>query len=260
MRRLSPAEAAEGRPVSLRAVVTFYYPAWGLLFVQDDTGGIFVAVDRAAAAEPIRAGQRVYVRGVTQPGDFAPSVAQPAIVPLEMAELPEPRIATVPELATGTYDARWVEIRGVVRSVEDSGGVLALALRTEQGIITVRALNPGKLDGQRFVNAVVRVQGACGVIANDRRQLIGVQLWIPGPDHIAVLQASEEDPFSVAATPLGNLLRYAPDQQGEVRRVKVRGVVTLLQPGRGVFVQTGKDAVHVHTSRALDVEPGDEVE
>src|SRR5688572_25795938 len=45
VRRLSPEEAAKGRPVRVRAVVTYYHHDWEMLFVQDPTGGIYVYLD-----------------------------------------------------------------------------------------------------------------------------------------------------------------------------------------------------------------------
>jgi diguanylate cyclase (GGDEF)-like protein/PAS domain S-box-containing protein len=259
IRRLTPEEAALGRKVSVQGVVTFYHPSWGLLFVQDQTGPVFVAVDRAGTPAPIRPGQLVEVHGVTQSGDFAPSIGKPSLVPLAMTGLPTPKVATLPELATGAYDSRWVEVRGVVRSAEESSGLLILVLRVDQGLLTVRVLDAPNVEPARLVDAVVRVRGACGTVANDRRQLVGVQLWTPSIDEVVVEQAAREDPFAAAATPLANLLRFVPEG-ASVRRVKVRGVVTLHQPGRGVFLQTEKDAVHVHTSQTLDVLPGDDIE
>ena len=259
VRSLKPEEAAAGRRVELRGVVTFYHPPWGLLFVQDPTGPIFVATDRSAPPIPIRAGQRVEVQGQTQPGDFAPSVAKPTVIPLEMAGLPPARAATLPELATGSFDSLFVEVRGVVRSAEESSGLLILVLRVDQGLLTVRVLDHGGAKPDRLVDAVVRVRGACGTISNDRRQLVGVQLWVPGMDQVVVEQPARDDPFSAAAIPIGSLMRFAPGEAG-VRRVKVRGTVTFHQPGRGIFLQDGRDALNVHTSQALEVQPSEEVE
>ena len=77
LKRLS-AEAASGRRhVSIRGIVTYVDPAWGLLFVQDETAATYV--DFHSITVRLRPGDVVDANGVSAPGAFAPIVAEPSV-------------------------------------------------------------------------------------------------------------------------------------------------------------------------------------
>jgi hypothetical protein len=102
--------------IALRGVITFYAPDFGLTFMQDASAGIFLNVNGAAPeAHP---GDVVEVEGVTGPGEFAPVVDSPRIRVVSRAPLPVARRLTAEDLLTGEQDAQWVEVRGIVHSVE----------------------------------------------------------------------------------------------------------------------------------------------
>jgi hypothetical protein len=71
VRSLTAAQAAEGRPVQLRAQVTYYDPARTLCFVKDDTAGINVVLSTFPS---LQIGDVVELTGVSDPGHFAPVV------------------------------------------------------------------------------------------------------------------------------------------------------------------------------------------
>jgi len=72
---LSVEEAARQTPVRLRAVVTFYVPP--LLFVQDDTAGIYV---RSVVHENVATGQEVELTGLVPGTAYEYVVGSPARV------------------------------------------------------------------------------------------------------------------------------------------------------------------------------------
>src|ERR1041384_4194902 len=57
---------AKANPVRLTVTVTYYEPAWGLLWIQESDHGIF-CVPRAPFPE-IRLGQQIELSAVTRPG------------------------------------------------------------------------------------------------------------------------------------------------------------------------------------------------
>jgi hypothetical protein len=73
---LSPAEADKAYPVRLEAVVTYYDPEWFLLFVEDETGGIYLHTENVNLG--LKEGDQVLVQGVTASGDYKPIVRQEA--------------------------------------------------------------------------------------------------------------------------------------------------------------------------------------
>src|SRR5712692_8971510 len=74
IRVLTPNEAADGLPVRVRGVVTYYDPTLPDLFIQDSTGGIYVACQKPV---DVRRGQLVEVTGISGPGEFAPVIEKP---------------------------------------------------------------------------------------------------------------------------------------------------------------------------------------
>src|SRR6185437_17173776 len=83
---LTEDEARQKIPVVVRGVVTAAEPTWGgQFFVQDATSGIFVENRSDDSPEP---GDLVEVKGVSQPGSFAPIISRPTWTILGAAPLP----------------------------------------------------------------------------------------------------------------------------------------------------------------------------
>src|SRR5271169_4548235 len=66
VRELSNTEARNAYPVQLEGIATYSDPEWGLLFLADTTGGIYVNTHGMSAAFP--AGSHLRVDAVTGPG------------------------------------------------------------------------------------------------------------------------------------------------------------------------------------------------
>ena len=64
--KLSQEELKRGYPVRLRGVITYYDPSWNSLFIQDETGGLYVAPQ--GLPESLHAGQLVELEGASGPG------------------------------------------------------------------------------------------------------------------------------------------------------------------------------------------------
>src|SRR5204863_10112345 len=112
IRRLG-AEADRGFSVRLRGVVT-YYDARYMLFVQDESGGIYVYPDQQSFA--VRAGQLVEVDGVTHSGLYAPVINDPRFTVLGESESPEAKTISAETLLRGQHDSQRVEVSGVIYS------------------------------------------------------------------------------------------------------------------------------------------------
>jgi diguanylate cyclase (GGDEF)-like protein/PAS domain S-box-containing protein len=261
VRRLSPQKAAEGVPVRLEAVVTYYHHDWEMLFVQDATGAIFIYVDHRRPPFPLHLGQRVLVEGKTVAGDFVASIAAGAqVTPLGEAGLPTAYRAPLKETATGVLDARWVEVRGVVRSASVVDGLLLLTLTMDGGKLRIHVKDwDEKRDPAPFVDSVVRVRGVCTTLVNDRHQFLGAEVWSPDISQLEVETPALEDPFAVPALSIDDVRRYAFGG-GHDHRLKISATVTFQQPGRGLFVQDDRDALFVQAPQAMALAPGQRVD
>jgi signal transduction histidine kinase/DNA-binding response OmpR family regulator len=255
VRALSAEEAERYYPVRIRAVVTYVDQAWSMLFVQDPSGGLYV---EALRVPDLRAGDFVEVEGSTDPGNFAPQIVRPVITVLGRAPLPPARRVDIERLFTGKEDSQWVEIAGVVRSVsrtETNQVFLHLAAaRTRFTVLIPEFEGPAPT---HLVDSLVRVSGVSGTLFNQKRQLIGVQHYVPSFDHVTVERAELADPFAGPSVPINRLTQFAVNAEN-ARRVRLRGTVTLRRAS-SFFLKDDTGSVEVKIS-APDVQPGHIVE
>ncbi|MCW5980651.1 MAG: response regulator [Bryobacteraceae bacterium] len=268
IRTLTAEQAARRYPLRLRGVITYRSPEYQVTFFQDDTAGIFVFLE---GSEPqVSAGSLVEIEGNTTPGDFAPSIEHVRIRALGRGPLPTPARRTVEDLLTGAEDSQWVEVRGTVRSVviedrlppDSRAGtpqmVLAIASGGNKFKARVRRFQAER-DYSGLVDSVVRVRGACGALFNERRQLVGVQLFTPDLRQLTVEEASAADPYAMPVSPIGSLMQFTPAKVSG-RRMRIRGVVTLRGSGSWTYVQDDSGGVAVESAPATDLAPGDLVD
>jgi signal transduction histidine kinase/DNA-binding response OmpR family regulator len=255
VRALSAEEAERYYPVRIRAVVTYVDQAWSMLFVQDPSGGVYV---EALHVPDLRAGDLIEVEGSTDPGNFAPQIVRPIITVLGRASLPRARRVTIERLLTGKEDSQWAEIAGVVRSVsrtETNQLFLHLAAgRTRFSVLIPKFEGPAPT---HLVDSLVRVSGVSGTLFNQKRQLIGVQHYVPSFEHVTVERAELADPFAGPLVPINRLTQFAVNAE-DARRARLRGTVTLRRAS-SFFLKDDTGSVEVKTS-APDVQPGHVVE
>jgi signal transduction histidine kinase/CheY-like chemotaxis protein len=223
--QLTSAEALAHPPVHLEAVVTYYDPSWTLLFVQDETAGVYVNTLGATVA--VQEGDRVRVSGVTDAGGFSPAIMDARIERLGPGTLPLPASPPLEQFALGGYDAQFVELRGLVRAFWRESQAhcyltLAIGNDTIRGIVPRCERDPIV----PLVDSTVRVRAVAGTYKNSRKQITGTQLFIPRLDYVEALETPPPDPFAVDPVPIDSLLRYS--RATERHRVHVRGTVTLV--------------------------------
>jgi len=255
VRRLAAVEARRGFAVHFRAVVTYRMKPWNLSFIQDATGGIFMA----NIGTPVESGQLVDVTGVTGAGDFAPIVDKATARVVGRAPLPAPIRVPVGELFSGRYDSQWVETEGTVHAVAADGPDAVLTLVS--GSYRFKAILPdlGSHLPEQLVDARVRIQGACAPVFNDRRQILSIQVLVPGMPHVTVLEASPVSPEALPVQPISALLQFKPDQATN-HRVRVQGIVTLRRPSGTVFIADATGGLPIEATRDLAIAPGDRVD
>jgi PAS domain S-box-containing protein len=257
IRNLTPDEANLGYPVRVRAVITFYNPSESDLFIQDSTAGIWVAIGDAKRL--IQPGQLVEVEGVSAAPDFAPSIGKPHIRVLGEAPMPAARPVTFDRMASTQEDSQWVEIEGIVHAVSKQEEALILDVAAGGGRLRVEFPSVRDPLPTFLVDAKVRIHGVCGAIFNHKNQMTGVVLYSPSLDQVHIVEQAPTNAFLVPRRPIASLLRFTP-QGASGHRVRVRGVVTLQQPGSSLFIKEENDGLQVHTLQTTHVQAGDLVE
>src|SRR5204863_9374846 len=109
---------------------------------------------------------------------------------------------------------------------------------------------------QDLEGAVVQIRAVCDAVANERRQLVAIRLWVPSHEYIQVQEAAPSDPFAVSRRTIGSLLQFSAGNNSN-RRVQVSGAVVLHRPGQYFYLQDGDDTILVLSHQKDPLLPGD---
>jgi diguanylate cyclase (GGDEF)-like protein len=287
IRALPASGAAASIPVELHAILTYYQPSEGQIFVQDATGGIYVVPP--AHPSDLQPGDEVVVRGVTVPS-FATNVKAASIEVVSKAQFPEPVAVDWRELLQRSTDCRYVSITGTVRSAThqqdtgqnsvarirrregapdtsqqaqpegDDSGYLLIDLQTDGGPLRVHMEDVGTLDPLSLLDADVKVEGVAGGIFDGKYQQTGAELWVSSAAHMQVVKKAAGNPASL---PLTNIARIESHSYVQDRsdRLHVRGSVTLYEPGLQMVVENqDRQAALVNTYEQSPIRVGQVVD
>lgn len=252
---LGAKEAGEGRPVRMQGIVAWAHQGVDFFFLADGSGGTKV---RLVGDQPMpRAGSAVYLVGHTEMGEFSPMVVAQRYDPRGTPGLLEGRLVTLEQALTGMEECRWVEMRGYLRGVAREGLLDRLYLTSSAGEFS--ALMPSDDNNTSLVGAVVRVRGVCAATANERRQLTGIQLWVPNFASIQVEESPLGKPFAIPLVSISSLREFNGVRSVN-RRVKIKGTVLHHEPGRFFYVQEEKDGLLVLSRDTTPLQLGDQIE
>ena len=255
VRWLKPQEAARQYPVRLHAVVTFLLPtgkdAVGNL--QDGTGGIYAwHLISSSPKTTVKAGDYCDIEGNTSPGDFSPGIQCRRIKVLGRGEFPEPVRPTWNELASGSLDAQWVELEGIVLTTADQH----MEIRVQGGDISCYV--PDEKNLQLYSNAIVRVRGVVVADWDQFRHVTGLHLNLPSEEFISLEMPAPEDPFSLQAKQIKDLLFYNPGESG-FRREKIIGQIIGMREGI-YYLTDGTNGLRLVPKDNVKLATGDIVE
>jgi diguanylate cyclase (GGDEF)-like protein len=257
---LTNAEASLHFPVAFEATVTYYNKDSHVLFVQDESAGIFVSPNTDAALVP---GDRVLVRGKTE-GSYHPIVFSESVVLLHHDVLPKPVPAVFDQLIQGQRDCMLVTVRGVVRAADkklstDQNFGANMQLLTEGGYVQVSAYHFPGWQLEDMLDSEVEVTGIAGGLFDGKMQAHGVVISVSSPTGIRILKRAETSPWSLPLTPMGQVITnyHVTDH---TQRVRVHGTITYYQHGSAVVLQDGASSIWISTWTELPMQVGDVVD
>ena len=256
IRKMSAAQAARSYPVKLTAVVTYFDEIERLLFVQDRDGGIFVDPP-VSCRGALNAGDRVIIDGVTEPGDFAPSIAATRFTALGKGRLPQPSPSPAEEILAGGADSTWVELPGIVESVTPDQGQFSLDMSLGDKHYKAR-LRSAPAFAHSLFGAKVKLRGACGTRFNSRRQLLGVEIFVAGPELIQITIPAPNHAL-MPVTSIEELLQFKP---GELigHGVRINGSVLDSRFQGPTCIRDSTGGVLVQQHNPIELHAGDEIE
>jgi hypothetical protein len=121
---LSREEATRGYPVRIQGVVTCVLPERQAFIIQDATRGIYAVDSSESRSVSPRIGEYLEIEGKTDPSLFAPIVIANAVKDLGTGYSPKPIQPTWDRLMNGSLDAQYVELQGVVTTIDTNGVTL----------------------------------------------------------------------------------------------------------------------------------------
>lgn len=258
IRRLLPEDYNRSYPVQIEGVVTVCDTSWKLLFINDDSGGLFV--DGNTPGVTLQSGQKVRVKGFTAAGNFSPIISDPKFEVLGPADLPAAQTITYAQAITGQEDAQWTRIIGVVHQVRYETGHVEITLAARGELFKAYIEMPNPIDlPTNMVNARVAITGACATRFNVNRQLVGVLFYLPDIRHIRILDAGPQNPYADPVVSINRLMRFNPDNKPE-QRIRIQGVVTLRMNQNSIHIQDNAGGIQVTTTDQSDIQVGDQVD
>lgn len=256
---LSPEEADQAHPVRLNATVIYFDHRTLVCFIHDGTHSIFLAkVDRVHAEAGLDAGARVHVTGVTNRGDFLPSISCTTLEKLDSPGPPPTRAITEKELMESAMDCQWIEFDAVMKSfyLFNNQGVvdLEVAGRSVTGMLAAQVglTTPPK----ELLERPLRVRCVAVTQFNNQRQMCGRTLYIP--NLACIIPKTPAIEMTDAPLVKCDSLLNARSVLGELIRVK--GIVTYVQSGAGFWIYGDSTGMFVQAASPEKLAPGDEIE
>jgi signal transduction histidine kinase len=241
--------------VRIQGIITYIDLNLGTFYVQNGEDGIPIYGQLNAGLYPSlsQEGDYVEVDARASPGTvLATSFARV----MGKGRFPQPARPSWDHLMTGQYDARWVEIEGVVSAIEKQR--LTLNISGGQIIVWINQLDTNAL--RSLSGSLVRVRGVCSPVVNGRNQRLGVRILLPSSEFVEVLNPARENPFNAPSVPIAAVMGAGQQVGGmPAQFVKTVGVVTCRQPHL-LFIQDGADGIRVSLAEDTDVALGDKVE
>jgi signal transduction histidine kinase len=283
VRALPEEEARRAIPVRLRGVFMGEADPEGIAFViYNGTEGIYVQGPAELVAGLTR-GDLLEIEGASDPGGFAPYVVAHDVRKIGRGQIPEPMPVTLDELNAGQMDAKWVEISGIVRSVEPttpsdsappppgtryvipSEGTPdsrqpRVKMKLASGSLRVVVQTNGELNPQDYLDAEVRVRGLCFNLHNHKRQFVKPLVQVPRGVDIVIEKPPPAAPFGGKPRSVASLLQFRQLTVEHGHRVHVRGIVIYHRPGTVLWVRDREQSLRVETIQGEALQPGDEVD
>ena len=244
IRELSVEVAETGVPIRIRSTVTYAEPDAYLLFVEDETGGLYVHPNGLEL--DLKPGDRIELEGVTDAGEFAPIVRATNVVHIGERALKVPNRVSIQDVYSGSEDSQSVRLEGVIRKIETLDHYLVFSLAISGEIIQVYLPNrEGQPIPRELVDAVVALDAICSNSFNARRQLTGVRFFMTDIGRLTVSKAALADPFSQELLKISHLLEFRP-QGVPVNRVRLEGTILWRGGPNRVSLHDGAAGINVY--------------
>lgn len=255
--QLTREEAQRGYPVKVRGVVTCVLPERQAFTIQDATRGIYVVDASESRSVVPRIGEYLSIAGKSDPSLFAPIIDADHVKDLGEGCMPDPVRPTWDQLMNGSLDAQYVELQGVVTTIDSN----SLTLFTGNGRLRVELEVVGMKHAEleRYEDAVIRIRGCLFASWDYLTHLVTVgDVRLYGAE-VSVDEPAPADLFSLPLKTVSDLLEFNP-RASVFQRVKISGVVIYAQPPEYYLMDGGNGLQFVLKKPVPELREGDQVE
>jgi len=246
---------SRGTDYRIEADVTYYDPGWGLLWLQDESTGVYFR----AGPEPLpfAQGQRIRITG------HFPANSDPTLDGAQIELLGEAKLQPIALPSSGwigqtePFNNRLVSVEAHVdKQVLTDPEHLHFFLSADgRPLYAWVRVVPGEPEPQ-YAQTNVRLRGIFTIRRTTDRTAEAIELKIQHPSHIEVLNHLADDPrFALPVSALANLRQRAPDAL-----VHIVGSVHSQQPGSAIVLRDDTGQIEVLSGQSLPCHIGESVE
>jgi hypothetical protein len=173
---------------------------------------LYVVDSSESRSVPPKIGEYLEVEGKTDPSLFAPIVDADRVSDLGVGRLPQPVHPAWDQLMNGSLDAQYVELQGIITTVNSNGVTLFTGDGRIKLELRVAGIETEALE--LYEDAVVRVRG-CFLASWDyvTHQIKVGEIRVYGAE-ISVDQPAPVDLFSLPLKTVAELLQFSPQAGG----------------------------------------------
>ncbi|MCU0246224.1 MAG: PAS domain-containing protein, partial [Bryobacter sp.] len=233
---LTRKEAARGLPVDLTATVVYIHTERTGIVLHDRNFGLYI---RNQAKTSIALGDRIRVRGTTDPGRYAPLVDHTTVERLGPGRMPAPERIPLSVLLEGTRPNRFIEVDAIVRNWRRIQSEFEAEFVVEGQVVYAR-LPETTWPSHIQRGARVHAHAACGSLFNPAGQFSGIVLLIPSAAYLELVAPPEP----AESRSIAGLLVYEPNGRRPLR-YRIEGTLTYQDPGAGVYIQDATGGIWV---------------
>jgi signal transduction histidine kinase len=250
VKSLSRSDAQRGYPVEIQGVVTARID--NNFVIQDATWSVFCYGNELNSDELPQIGEVWKIDGNSDV-HFAPDILARQATYIGPGILPEPIRPTKDELINGSLDTQYIELQGIVTSIETN----ALALLTREGEVQLHEPDTSGLE--RLKSGLVRIRGVFIPDRDTNEMLLPAvsPIWLFNAS-ISMDEPAPADSFNLPLKHISDLLHF--DARADaLRRVKIAGQV--LQEHQGeYFLTDGTTGARFELKEPLPLVVGDLVQ
>jgi hypothetical protein len=252
-----------GKVVEFSGVVTFSDPATRMLYIQDETAALRLALDGSDVVPTAK--DRVHVRAQLaheyegQLGLRSVELEQVQVTRVGTAELPAPEVLRIPDLLEGNSlrEARLIETQGIVRDARRIGAELVMELGDGGQQATVHVYGASTITPASIIDARIRVRGTLQLEVDNTDAASVPMLWVSGPQEMDILSAAPREPAFIAS-----VRQLASDRHwlDEGHRVRMQGTVIKADNAHTLLIENSGVVLSIDVERASDYLPAQTIE